>query len=489
VNESAAKVAVHALTLVTEARFDEVREMFAPSLPAMVTADAIQAGWLASVVQMGSVSAIGDPVTEDAPAGVVRVTIPVTFEHGSLFVVVSVVGSDRLAGLRVVPSGARPPGESSTWGPPPYADTSLFDEQDVMVGDGPLAEPGTLTTPHHPVQPAPQTPSTAAPNTASTDTALTDTPNTDTAGADTAGANTMSTDPADPIRSANDLTDQPGPAIVLLGGSGPTDRDSTIGPNKPLKDLAWGLATQGITVLRFDKLPNAHPTEVSTNPDFTATDEYVPDALAAVAMLRRHPGVDPGRVFVLGHSFGGTIAPRVAAAEPAIAGLVIAAGGAQPLHWAAVRQVRYLVSLDTAPGSAEAMAPVIATMTRQAETVDSADLSPSTPRADLPFNVPAAYWLDLRGYDPVRLAATLGRPILLVQGGRDYQATVADDLALWRAGLGQATVRVYDADNHTFFPGAGRSTPAEYETPQHVDPAVVSDIADWLWRTVPEPRR
>jgi pimeloyl-ACP methyl ester carboxylesterase len=250
-------------------------------------------------------------------------------------------------------------------------------------------------------------------------------------------------------RTTTEATDPAGP-VTSHPDRPPTSRTGH-GPS-----WAWGLAARGVTVLRFDKIPNAHPSEVSGNPDFTATDEYVPDALAAVAMLRRHPGVDPARVFVLGHSFGGTIAPRVAAADPAIAGLVIAAGGAQPLHWAAVRQVRYFVSLDTAPGKAEAMAPAIATMIRQAETVDSPDLSPSTPRTELPFNVPAAYWLDLRGYDPVRLAASLDRPILIVQRGRDYQATVADDLALWRAGLGHATVHLCDADNHTFFPGRGR---------------------------------
>jgi fermentation-respiration switch protein FrsA (DUF1100 family) len=126
-------------------------------------------------------------------------------------------------------------------------------------------------------------------------------------------------------------------------------------------------------------------------------------------------------------------------------------------------------------------------MTRQARTVDSPDLSPATPTSELPFGVPAAYWLDLRGYDPAAVAAKLDKPMLVLQGGRDYQVTVADDLTRWRAGLADrpdVVIRVYEADNHLFFPGAGRSKPSEYEHAQHLDPAVVADIATWLTTSI-----
>ena len=105
------------------------------------------------------------------------------------------------------------------------------------------------------------------------------------------------------------------------------------------------------------------------------------------------------------------------------------------------------------------------------------------PASELPFGLPASYWLDLRDYDPVATAAALDRPMLILQGGRDFQVTAEDDLSRWQAGLGSwadVTIRVHEADNHLFFPGTGPSTPAEYETPQHVDPAVVADIARWL---------
>jgi len=280
----------------------------------------------------------------------------------------------------------------------------------------------------------------------------------------------------------------PWPAVVLLSGSGPLDRDETIGRNKPLKDLAWGLASRGVAVLRFDKVTHAHGKEVVQDRGFTLADEYLPQATAAIDLLRQHPGIDAGRIVVAGHSLGGTVAPRVAAAAPSVAGLVILAGGTQPMYWAAVRQVRYLASLN--PATAAASEPAIEAMTRQAEKVDSPDLSPSTPDSELPFGVPAPYWLDVRGYDPAAAAAALGKPILILQGGRDYQATVAEDLAGWKAGLAgrpDVTIRVYDADNHLFVPGSGPSSPAEYESAQHMDPVVITDIAAWLASALPEP--
>ena len=243
-----------------------------------------------------------------------------------------------------------PPGDTepaASWQPPRYADPGSFDEHDVTLGSGPLAVPGTLSLPRGP---------------------------------------------------------GPHPALVILGGSGPADRDGMILRSRPLKDLAWGLASHGVAVLRFDKVTYAHPDEVSANRAFTVADEYLPDA-AGISLLRDHPGIDATRIFLAGHSLGGTIAPRVAAAEPSVAGLVILAGGAEPLHWAAVRQVRYIASLD--PTTAAGSQPGIDAMTAQAERVDAPDLAPETPDDELPFGVPAAYWLDLRSYDPVAVAAAL----------------------------------------------------------------------------------
>lgn len=262
---------------------------------------------------------------------------------------------------------------------------------------------------------------------------------------------------------------------IRAAGPGPDTR-----AEQDLQGPRLGLASRGIAVLRFDKLTLVQAGTLRANPQLTLTDEYVPHARAAIHALRREPGVDPDRIYLLGHSLGGTAAPRVAAAEPMTDGLILVAAGAQPLHWSAVRQLRYLATLPTGSGGSAEAAEILG---EQARRVDSADLSPSTPPAELPFGVPAPYWLDLRSYQPAQLAAALGKPILLLQGARDYQVAVADDLPLWQRELEHrpaVTIRVHDADNHCLFRGTGPSTPAEYATTDHVDPNVITEIVHWL---------
>jgi dienelactone hydrolase len=409
-----AAVAVAVVGLATERRFPDVEKLFAPRLRAVASAETLRVGWEGEISRIGPVSAVGGPVSEPVKAGLVRVSVPVTCERGGLTVVMSVDDAGLLHGLRLGP----PAGAS--WQPPRYAAPKRFAEREVTVGSGPLAVPGTMTLPQ--------------------------------------GRG-------------------PWPGLVLLS-SGPFDRDLTTGPNKPFKDLAWGLAGRGVAVVRFDKVTHTH-SHIGSEPGFTMVEEYVPHAIAAVHLLRQQRTVDAERVFVLGHSGGGKATPRVAAADASVAGLVSLAGDTLPLSQAAVRVVRYMAELDPGPATAAA----VESVTRQAALVESPDLSPSTPAADLLFGWPPSYWLDLRAYDPVATAAGLDKPMLILQGGRDYQVTVADDLVRWQAGLAHrpdVTIHIHDADDHMFYRGEGPSTPAAYESPQHVDPAVIIDIAEWL---------
>ena len=145
------------------------------------------------------------------------------------------------------------------------------------------------------------------------------------------------------------------PGVVLVA-SGPSDRDVTTGPNKPFKDLVWGLATRGIAVVRFDKLTLVHG-ELGGELGFTMVEEYLPHIRAAVEALRRNPRVDPDRIFLVGHSGGGKAAVRAAAADPSIAGVAMLACDTVPLPRAALRVFEYLAGLDTAPDTTTGIAP------------------------------------------------------------------------------------------------------------------------------------
>ncbi|MGH7583941.1 MAG: alpha/beta hydrolase family protein, partial [Gemmatimonadales bacterium] len=117
----------------------------------------------------------------------------------------------------------------------------------------------------------------------------------------------------------------PFPIVVLVHGSGANDRDETIGPNKPFRDLAWGLAERGIAVLRYDKRGYVRPAWFAGR-NFTVDDETVQDALSALTLARALPEADSTSSFLLGHSLGAIMAPRIAKADGKVAGLIIMAG-------------------------------------------------------------------------------------------------------------------------------------------------------------------
>jgi dienelactone hydrolase len=304
------------------------------------------------------------------------------------------------------------PGEVA-WNRPAYSKPDSFRERDVTVGEGQWKLPGTLTVP--------------------------------------AGQG-------------------PFPAIVLVHGSGPNDRDETVGGTKVFKDLAEGLASRGVVVLRYEKRTRQYSAAMAGLASFTVEDEAVEDAVKGAALLRAQPEVNPKRVFVLGHSLGGYLAPRIAEEDGKLAGLVILAGAARPMEDAVVDQAEYLgVSADNLK-TVKAVAAKIKT------------LEPGDEDSPPVMGAPVAYWLDLKGYDPAALAKKLALPMLILQGDRDFQVTMKD-FALWKAAVGAnkaATMRAYPALNHLFVAGEGKSTEAEYRKPGHVAPEIIDDIAKFV---------
>jgi dienelactone hydrolase len=272
-------------------------------------------------------------------------------------------------------------------------------------------------------------------------------------------------------------------AVVLVHGSGPNDRDETVGPNKPFRDLAWGLATNGIAVLRYDKRTKVYGARmVALEGGITIREETVDDALAAVRLLRNDPRIDGERIFVLGHSLGGYCIPMIGRDDAEIAGLIVMAGAARPLEDLLKEQYTYIYSLDGEISDEERSK--LKEIERQVAAVKDPRLSTDTPRDSLPLGSDAAYWLGLRDYRPDEMIARLEHPVLVLHAERDYQVTMVD-FEKWRAALTpprDVTVISYPSLNHLFIEGEGTCTPEEYRRAGYVAEEVVNDLAEWIAR-------
>ena len=269
------------------------------------------------------------------------------------------------------------------------------------------------------------------------------------------------------------------PAVVLVHGSGPHDQDETIGPNKPFRDLAWGLASRGIGVLRYEKRTRAHGAAFEAGP-VTVEQEVIEDAVAALSLARSHPRVDPERVVLLGHSLGGMLAPEIALRDGKTAGVVLLAGANRTLAEMLEEQLTYIASLP------ESAAPEVQAQLRAvldtARLLRAHALAPDV-RA---IGAPASYVYDLDARKPLESVQRLTVPILVLQGGRDYQVTEVD-LERWKGALssqGRSTFRLYADLNHLFIRGIGKATPEEYARPGNVDVRVIDDITSWIQGTV-----
>jgi dienelactone hydrolase len=385
--------------------FETFIDRLDPKAGAVLTRDKLAALWTSIITQAGGFKSIMSVEARDEQGAHVA-AVAAAFENQNLTFRVVFNDDGKIAGFFLAPADAPP---AIAWRAPPYVDPLAFSARDVTVG--PVKLPGTLTIPK--------------------------------------GTSLV-------------------PAVVLVHGSGPHDRDETIGPNKPFRDLAEGLASRNVAVLRYDKRSLVTPVGIHT-----VNEEVVDDAKAAVEFLTTEPRIDRRRIIVIGHSLGGTLAPRIAAADSRTAAIVIMAGAARPFEDLLVEQLRYL----TGPTSQET-----ALAEEAARKMRDPQLAPNMVVDVLGSPLPGSYILDLRNYHPAEVAASLKIPIAVLRGQRDYQVTPTD-FELWKKALeGHPNVmlKLYATLNHFFLPGTGLSKPEEYMLPGHVDEQVITDLVSWI---------
>lgn len=396
---------------MSQGKFGIADEAFDETMLAALPPDKLESAWRSVEKSAGKFQAIDSIEITEKDAHSIALAKTI-FERAQLVVRVVYDGEGKVAGLFFQPLVTEVP-----WSAPAYADAARFEERELEVGSAP-ALPGTLTLPRG---------------------------------------------------------KGPFPAVILVHGSGPNDRDETVAGAKPFKDLAWGLASNGIAVLRYVKRSRHSPAGIVTQ-----KEEVLDGVRDAIARLREKPEIDARRVVVLGHSQGGYLAPRIGVAHPDLAGIVVLAGSTRPLEDSMIEQLTYLGSLDP---ENEGLKSALEAARELKKKLGSPTLA-AADKIDLPTggSVTGAYFLDVRGYQPPAVAKKLTLPLLVLQGERDYQVTMRD-FEGWKAALASkknVTLRTYPSLNHLFIAGSGTPSPAEYAKEGHVDEKVVGDIIAWV---------
>ncbi len=399
-------------------KFEQAAARFDDTVGKLMPAQKLAETWQAVQGQAGAFQKIMGTTRSDAQ-GYRIVLVTCQFAAAPLNVRVVFDASLRIGGLNFTP--VQPPGPP--WSPAASVKQDSFEERDVTIGDAPWALPGKLTVPK--------------------------------------GAG-------------------PFAAIVLVHGSGPNDADESIAADKPFKDLAWGLAMRGIAVLRYVKRTRQYPQQMAALPGITVKEETVADAVLAVELLAKQPGIDPQRIYIAGHSLGAMLAPRIASGTKSVAGIILMAGSSRPFEDLVVEQVKYLSNLDGKITEGEQKQ--IDAAEQFAREVRSPELSATQQVKMLGTTIPGSYFLDLRNYHAGEVAAALTIPMLVLQGERDYQVRMTD-FEGWKKSLGNrssVSMKSYPALNHLFMAGSGPGSPEEYSRPGHVAEEVLDDIAGWI---------
>jgi len=415
-SDTALAAARRALDLLLAEKYSDLTPLLTPAAKERLTVEFLHDKVGGEIRTFGQMHSVEEPVLAKDGDNTL-ISYPVHFATTRVYIQFTLEPSLLVSGLYIRPLNAPLP---KVWQRPAYSKPEAFTQRDVTIGSDEWKLPGSLTIP---------------------------------------------------------IGKRPVPGVVLVHGPGPNDRDEEIYSNRIFRDLAEGLASRGIAVLRYNKRTLAYGDKMGYM-SFTLEQETVEDAVRAIDVLRHQPEVAANRIFVLGHSLGGYAAPRIAARDGKLAGLIFFAANARPIEDVALDQNDYVAHLngDPSPQSQQRLEAL------KAEVAKVKNLQAGTSPPQVVMGLPGVYMLDLKGYQPAEQAKQLKVPMLFLQGGRDFQIT-SKDLGVWKAALaGRPNVefKEYPALNNLFIAGEGKPGPSDYLRQGNVDPAVIDDIATWI---------
>lgn len=402
--------------LMKAEKYTDARAMFGDTLKSKLSEENLKKLWTGVSTKFGKAISF-DPIQSKTEGNFFAVTVEGKFENGNQNFILGFDKTQKIVGVFFAPN--KPSNEYSL---PSYADSSTYVEKSVYLGSGPKQLAAIVTTPKN-------------------------------------------------VKNF--------PVVVFVHGSGPNDMDETVGPNKPFKDIAGGLATKRIGSVRYVKRTLVHPNDFAGA--FTVKEEVTNDALAAVALAKTIQGADAKKIFVFGHSLGGMLAPRIAASAPDLAGIILAAAPARKLTDIIIEQNKdyFTTQKDTSAKSKQLFNEALAEINKSKIT----KLAPGVKPDSLVVGLPAAYWVDLNNYNQVAVAKSLVKQrILVIQGGFDFQVSKTD-FDLWSQALGKkknVKLKFYPNLNHLFSVQNEKGNTQQYLAPASVYETLVIDLGNWI---------
>lgn len=275
------------------------------------------------------------------------------------------------------------------------------------------------------------------------------------------------------------------PAVVLVQGSGPSNMDEKVGNNYPFKDLGEGLSKQGIAVLRHDKRTFIHGKEMRNDASLTVREESIEDAIHSVNFLRKDSRIDSSKIFIIGHSLGGMLAPRIDAEGGDFSGIIIMAGSPRKFEEIMMDQQKDALNLLNKFLKMIARRQVAKLSSRLGNIYNLSDEEAKSTLV-LGKYARAYYFKEMGEHPSINYLKVLNKPALILQGDKDFHVSVEKDFNDYKKLLGNkpnVTFKLYPNLNHMFMPsvyGEILKMKKEYKVGQHVDKQVINDISNWI---------
>jgi len=275
------------------------------------------------------------------------------------------------------------------------------------------------------------------------------------------------------------------PAVILVHGSGPSNMDETIGNNSPFKDLAEGLSEKGIAVLRYDKRTFVYGEELRNDAELSVKEETIEDAIRAADFIRKNSRIDPNKVFIVGHSLGGMLAPRIDAEGGHFAGIIIMAGSPRKLEEIMIDQSNEVLNSLNKFLKVIAKKQIAAFSSKFTNIYNISDEEAKSKKSVGKYTK-LYYFKEMGEHPSIDYLKVLDKPVFILQGDKDFQVSVEKDFDGYKKLLGEkpnVTFNLYPNLNHLFMPyvyGEILKMKKEYRVAQHIDKQVLADIADWI---------